>query len=746
MIQSREQRKKASLLRRSKIVIAVAAVLVVALGISLLVLFNYVNNVIPYVDAAGVTYYATNLDGVWVLQDKNRKTLKKEDTFGFYVTESGEFVEVNPETGECITHAIPDNLIDGESTQADKILIFKHLEFKKIRSIEIHNQLDSFTFYRFNIPEMKADDNSDFVLRGSPLLTVKQDAFSALASDAGYPIAAARVDDPIRKDGSIDLAEYGLAPEKRTKVELDDEGNETEVEYDYTPSYYVITSTSGEKFKMIIGDRLVNGGGYYAQYVDLSGENEAPRDRLYVLSSSVSATLLTEAKSFITPGITYPVTQNDFYEVSDFTVSEKTEDGSMRDIVSFSYIDLNDRTGTIQGGRPYVFTDDMATSYMPNFDRINVCLTNLMGPDINEITVLSPSFEERAEYGLMKLVTDENGNPILDEKQNKQYVYDSKYQISFKRTAKETDENGKERDVEYLQTIYVSEKNENGNYYSYTTLTFLEQTEMSSITGITFDMICEVSATTFNFLTYDEFDWIYPHVLETGIIYTENVTLKKPNYTLSLDVNNIKDGEDNATSITATDTNGVSLETFGMLKFKDKAGNSWHVSQTDVKVYGSNGVEKAPSGKLKGTNKIGEKVTHLEKPIQDEKGNVIYVNLNEVRVVYANGSEKSYVRYHTMIFKKLYQKLQELSIVDDYPISEEDEAKLLSDPSKLLATISITNTNKETTTVNFYELTSRKAYITVNGEGGFYVNSTALSDIFESAEKFLNCEDIYLEI
>ena len=99
-----------------------------------------------------------------------------------------------------------------------------------------------------------------------------------------------------------------------------------------------------------------------------------------------------------------------------------------------------------------------------------------------------------------------------------------------------------------------------------------------------------------------------------------------------------------------------------------------------------------------------------------------------------------------MIFKKLYQKLQTLSIVDDYEISKEDEAKLLSDPTKLLATISITNTDKETTTVNFYELTSRKAYITVNGEGGFYVSTNSVVDIFESAEKFMNCEDIYLEI
>ena len=746
MIQNREQRKKASLLKRWKITIAIVAVLVVALGITLLVLFNYVSNVIPFVDSAdGSTYYVTKVNGIWVLQDKNGSTLKKESRFGLYVTDKGTLVEVDPDTGKCIVHAIPE-ASDGESTQADKVLIFKHIEFKKIRSIEVRNQLDSFTFYRYNITDMKVDDSSDFTLRGSPLLTVKEDAISALASDAGYPIAASRIDDPVRKNGTIDLAEYGLAPEKRIKTELDSEGNEIEVEYDYTPSYYILTSTDGERFKMIIGDRLLNGTGYYAQYIDISGETETPRDKLYVLAASVSATLLSESKNFIVPGLTYPVTQNDYFDVSEFTISEKTDSGSMKDIISFSYVDLEDRTGTIQGGRPYVFTGDMATSYMPNFDRINTCLTKLMDPDITDIAVLSPTYEERAKYGLMKLVTDAEGKPILDSKGFEQYVYDSKYQISFKRTAEETDENGNKKNVEFLQTIYVSEKNKDGNYYSYTTLKFLDKTDMSNITGITFDMICEVSATTFNFLSYDEFDWIYPKVLETGIIYTTNVTLKKPDYTLSFDVNNIKDEKDNATSIIATENGTPAIETFGMLKFKDKAGNTWKVSQAEVTVHGKDGKEKMPSGRLTGTDKIGQTVVYLEKPIQDENGNAIYVNLNDVRVVYANGAEKTYVRYHTMIFKKLYQKLQTLSIVDNYEISEEDEAKLLADPSKLLATISITNTDKETTTVNFYEITSRKAYITVNGEGGFYVSTNSVVDIFESAEKFMNCEDIYLEI
>ena len=738
MIESREQRKKSSLLRRRKIIIIISVLLVIISGVVLYFVNDYVNNVIPYVDEAdGTTYYIKSVNGVWKMYDKNGVLLPTEEAFGYYVTECGTLVEVKDDTGVYYTRAVPDTS-DGELTEYEKVLIFKHIETKNIRSIEIHNQSDVYKFYRFDINNMRADDKADFVLSGSPLLTLKKDTLSALAVAAGYPLATMRVDDYKTVDGQIDLAEYGLAPEKRTKIEKNEKGEEITVEYDYTPTYYILTTTSGERFKMIIGDCLVNGLGYYAQYVELDGNVEKPRNKIYVLGDSIKYSILSEAKTYITPGIAYPVTQNDYFDVTDFVLKKKV-DGAYKSILSFSFIPTADRTGTVKGSKPYVFTDERSKSYQPNYDKIDTCLLAFMQPNIIDIAVLSPSSAERAKYGLMTEMLDAEGNPILNENGTKKYIYNSEYTISFKRTAKDNDGNK----VNFLQTVYISKKNPNGNYYSYTTLEFLDNTEMSKVTGITFDMICEVSADTFNFLSYDEFDWTYPYVLETGIKYATDLKVTTPNYSATFKIDNIKNGEDNAVAIVGSASDGKSADTFGLLKFTDAQGNNWLVTQTDVKVFAPDGkTEMAATGKLAGTNDIGERVKYLEKPIKDASGNVIYVKLNEIKIDYANGTTKSYVRHQTMIFKKLYQSINSLAIIDDYTMTKTEEEALIADPTKYLATVSLTNNEGETVTVDFYSLTSRKAYIVVNGEGGYYVSTSAVQRIFDNCAKFFNCEDI----
>ncbi len=741
MIESREQRKRSSLLRRRKIIIIISVLLVIASGIALYFVNDYVNNVIPYVDTAdGTTYYIKSVNGVWKLYDKNGLLLPTEEAFGYFVTASGTLVEVKEDTGKYYTRAVPD-ISDGELTEYEKVLIFKHIESKNIRSIEVHNQKDVYRFYRFNIAEMKADDKSDFVLSGSPLLTLKKDYLSSLAIATGYPLAVTRVDEPKTVDGSIDLAEYGLAPEKRTKIEKNEKGEEITVEYDYTPTYYILTTTNDERFKMIIGDSLINGGGYYAQYVELDGELEKPRNKIYVLGASIKSSILAEAKTYITPGIAYPVTQNDYYDVTDFSLKKKV-DGGYKNIISFSFIPIADRTGTVRGSKPYVFTDERSNSYQPNYDKIDTCLLAFMEPTIVDIAVLSPSQADRAKYGLMKEVLDKDGNPVLNENKTKQYVYDSEYTISFKRTAK--DDAGNK--VNFLQTVYISKKNANGNYYSYTTLEFLDNTNMSKITGITFDMICEVSGDTFNFLSYDEYDWTYPYALETGIKYATDLKVTTPNYSATFKIENIKDGDDNTIAIIGSASDGKTADTFGMYKFTDSQGNYWTISQTDVTVLAPDGKTKmSATGLVAGTNDIGERVKYLEKPVKDSNGNIIYVKLNEIKIDYANGTSKTYVRHQTMIFKKLFQSVNSLAIVDDYAMTEEEKAALIADPTKYIATVSISNNEGGTISVDFYSITSRKAYIVVNGEGGYYVATNAVQRIIDNCHKFFNCEDIIID-
>ena len=757
MIKSREERKKSSLLRRRTIIIIVSIVLVLASGISLYFVNSYINNVIPFVDPAdNVTYYVKKTNGEWKMYDKDGNLLKTEEQYGYYITASSTCIKLDPETGELVEKILLDTSEGEVSTEYDKVLIFPQISRKDIRSIKVHNQINTFTFLRYDTTN-GINDKAEFVLDYLPHLPIREEVIPDICNAAGFPLAAMRVDEAKKlENGKIDLAEYGLAPEKRTRIEKDANGNDITVEYDYTPNYYILTTVAkkdkdgkykNEQHKVLIGDRLVNNGGYYAQYIKINEDGtETPRNTLYVLGTSIKYTLLEDRKIFVTPGTAFPVTQNDYFDVTDFVIRKKNDKGTYDSTVSFSYIDIADRTGTVAGSRPYVFTDGRSKSYMPNYDRIDSCLLSFMQPNIVEIAVLDPTEEERAKYGLMKEVLDENGNPKLDEYGKKVYKYDAPYVVTFDRTAK-ADDGSK---IPFRQTIYISPKPNSSNYYSFTTITILDNENKVNEKfnkNLKLSMLCEVSGETYNFLKYDEYDWTYPYILETGIKYATNVTITKPDYTATFNIQNTTSGEHNAIKVVGScDTNGKTADTFDMLIFTDVAGRSWYIGQNDAKGYAPDGkTEIAPaSGRFKGINDIGEKVTYYKESILVNNGviNKVDVNINDVTVYFVNGTKKTYVRYQTMIFKKFYQSVNSLSIVDNYELSKEEEAALIADKSKYLATVTLTNNEGHTTTVEFYELTARKAYVVVNGEGGYYVSTSAIQKIFENSEKFFDCRDI----
>ena len=747
MIENREQRKKSSLFRRRVIFISVFAVVLVALIVTLAIVYNFVNTVIYYVDtdANATEYVVKNVEGTWAMYDADGNLLPKENNFGCYVTKAGNLVRVNEETGKCTPQASLE-ISDGELASNTKILIFGHVAEKNILSLEVHNEKDDFTFYRYNVATKSIDPTAAFVYRSSPQLTIRRDAMTALASDAGYALAADRVDDPVRlSNGKIDFSEYGLVPEKRTRTVVDEDGNETVEEYDYTPAYYILTTTDGVQHKMLLGDRLVNGGGYYAQYIEIKNGKEIPREKVYVFSSSLSSTLLAEAKNFITPGISYPVTQSDYFDVTDFEIKKLNPVSNEYDkMVGFTFIDTDDRTDTVRANKPYVFNDERSSSYHPNFDRIDACLLSFMDPEIVDTVALHPSNKDLADFGLMSLDLDENGAPILDENGKEKYVFSSKYKLSFKRKAKisvdDSKGNTKEVEIEFLQTVYISEKNDNGNYYSYTTIDLIGSSEAKSV-GVDLDMICEVKGETFNFLNYSVSDWTYPAFMETGIKYSTKLEITKGNYSASFDINNIKKDDRSAISINASNSLGKKFETFGMLLVADASGSNytWYVSRTDVKLFKGE-TELEGEDMQYGTNALGERTKYLVKPFMTADGRIVHVNVNTIKIIHPDDTVEEYTRYHTMIFQKLFQSINSMRIAGEYTM--EDEAAFLADPANLYATIALTDNEEHTIKAEFYKLTERKFYVVVNGEGGYYVNASTLDNIFENSEKFFNCQDI----
>lgn len=557
----------------------------------------------------------------------------------------------------------------------------------------------------------------------------------ANAAEPTYDMSLPNVGITISK--AVTLAENTLRYDGNTRIDCKlvvyDET------YEYEPARYVVSGKdpqSGEEvsYAMIIGDRLINGGGYYAQYVD--AETGERRDTVYTLPATVESSLLSPAKDLVIPGIAYPTTAQNYYDVMDFSINVNSgEQGKYDELITFSFVDIADREDTVEGIHPYVFTKGEFMGFRPNHDNIDSCLLSLMDPTINEIAVLSPSISDKIAYGIASPVLDENGEVVVNEHGIIEYVYDSAYMLKFYRTA--TLEDGKEE--KFLQTMYISKPNYDGNYYVYTLIDF-------PASNMSLDIICEVSSSSLNFLNWDRYDWVYPSVLQTGILYTEEITVELPDYKIDFEVDYSKEGEENILSVHATDSKGIDIDTFGLLKFQDKNNYTWIITPADFKVYDTQGNEQKPSSRRFEDNSIGDQVRVLDEQILAQDGRRVKITKDTIEVTYPDTHETEVIlRHHSTLFKKLFSVITGITLVDSYDLTPEQEEEMLSNPDKFVGKITLKDNEGGVQTIELYKATERKTYIVVNGSGGFYISSSYVDRIVESIDLFIQGEDIEID-
>ena len=86
------------------------------------------------------------------------------------------------------------------------------------------------------------------------------------------------------------------------------------------------------------------------------------------------------------------------------------------------------------------------------------------------------------------------------------------------------------------------------------------------------------------------------------------------------------------------------------------------------------------------------------------------------------------------------------SIIDDYPLSEEEEAELIGNTENWIVSLTITTKDTDgtidTNVYSFYRISAHKAYITINGQGGFCVKMNRVNKFITDAQKFMNLEPI----
>ena len=728
-----KQRARANLLLRRKRAIIVSLILLVVLIAAYVVIAPYMSTT-TITDADGVPYKIKYKKGVFSLYDANDVEITRESEYNYYVTENGTLIDLDNATGEYKIIAAPDTE-GGEAiggTQ-NNLLIFPTIEKKNIFSIEVHNSTGEFTFMRYNRIENKPDPSSDFIMLESPLADYDQDLFAEFYVSAGYPLTSLKIMDPI-KDEKGEYSEYGLISETRT----DEEGNE----YLYTPAYYIITDVYGKSHKLLIGDPLVAGNGYYVQYVSLEGETETKRDAVYVYSTAMTDPLLKPAKDLVSPMIVENITLNNYFDVQNFDIYRYDENGNEENVVGFTFTDLSERELTIYASKPFVFDNAALKEYAPNDDVIFAALTNFYDTEFIGITALAPTDNDFISCGLAKTVTNENGNTSVE--------FAPKYAISF-----EADVYG--TGMPLIQHLLVSGKNEAGNYYVFTVIYDASTGEYLYDS----DMIVEVAGHCLDFLEYKPSKWTTSNYIDTNIAFCDTLKIEAKDYsaTFSLD-NSASDMSAQISSanikVSASDSAGNNIDAFSTLSFADTSGFIWTVTPTNISVTNSAGEKASVSAVYYGINTLGRSVQAISGYVSAADGSRIRIGVDEISIEAPDGTVTAFERYATQLFRLYYQTLLAATVVDSYELSDEEEAALVADESKKLLTITLVRTENAygeddtdrafpedyTITYEFYKLTSRKAYITINGVGGFYVNIDRLNKIVSDAQKFFALEPI----
>lgn len=559
--------QKRTMLKRQRWAIVLALIAVVLLVVALFVVKYFVERY-QYVDVDGTVYDIVKVNDVYVLCHENGEEVYKTED-GYYQTKASTLLKLDPASGEYLVYAVVDTY-DTEEQYVQNVLLYGKMTYdvnsqkdksKQIKKIEVFNSNEQveYTFERVR--------GNKFALKGYEDLVYDTDKFTSLAFTTGTAFASMSLENPKMKDGKIDMCEYGLAEEERTRTVTDSEGNETEETYFYKPVYYIITAENGDWHKIIIGDKTVAENGRYAFYAggetfDGNGKKTVweAREKIYIVDNSTNPLgysgmediLLGRIEDLISPMLVYPMSQNTFFDVRDFKIYHdidyekilealekeygdldeigeggideeefyefynKVFEENSKKICDFSYEDLDLRQGTLNAHKPYISHLEYAGGYQINSENIDLVLYNIYATDFLGVEKLSPSDED--------LASEKYGN--LDE---------AKYVIAY--YFKTVDDKG---ETVYIENNFRVSEKINGVFYAYSEA---------------YDMIVSVSESSFDFLEWEEKEWYYTNYIHLNIGHVSSITVESPKGDYKFEID---DSASTMLSYTATNFGEVS--------------------------------------------------------------------------------------------------------------------------------------------------------------------------------------------
>lgn len=93
-------------------------------------------------------------------------------------------------------------------------------------------------------------------------------------------------------------------------------------------------------------------------------------------------------------------------------------------------------------------------------------------------------------------------------------------------------------------------------------------------------------------------------------------------------------------------------------------------------------------------------------------------------------------------FRQFYKSLLAIKLEEYTPLTDEEKEELTADDSKLILNFSYTTIDGETFEYKFYQYSTRRAFVTINGYGEFYTLIDHINKIASDTEKVLVAMDI----
>ena len=409
--------KKHNSLKRQTVIIILSLVLFVALTIVYFTVLRPMLDKRTYDEYEVFAGEAVDINGCKVLSTEGQGKVTLSDDGKTAFCEGGDAVIKVDSTNS--------------TTSAGRIYMFPMLEANEISEITITNANGSFGFYYDTA-------DGEYYLTGHKGTPYNKTSFSTMIAAARNPLTMERI--AVEPE---DLSAYGLAEPAAS---------------------FVLSAKDGRTHTVLVGDMLVTGGGYYCM---VEGGKA-----VYALDTSMGV-FGAEARQFITPLLSFPMSENEYYMTEEFTLTVNGET-----FVSCGYMDEKERAKTASNSLYEMYEP---AGYVPSNTNYNNVLKTFITFQGTEVMEFGPYGEvmNAMDLGKYNLATP-------------------KYEIYYRYKGVDN-------------YVFVSEKNEDGSYYAYSLL---------------FNLVARVEGETLKWLDWEFIDFVDKPLFQKNIVDIASVRIE----------------------------------------------------------------------------------------------------------------------------------------------------------------------------------------------------------------------------